>query len=170
MRRETPCPAKGARAAADNPKVTGPSFRFRLERVRALRERREKLAQEELARSITRLSSSRDGLRSAESELEHALDLQRGTGAEPVGGAELRDRQAFVERVEAERRRRQAELARSEADVADSSARLRAAAGDHEMLRRLRDRRRVEHDREAARRESNLIDEIAAARFRGSAA
>lgn len=150
--------------------MTGPSFRFRLERVRALRERREKLAQEELARSISRLSDSRDGLRSAEAELEHALELQRSAAAQTLGGSELRDRQAFVERVEAERRRRQADLARSEADVADRSAKLLAAASDHEMLRRLRERRRVEHDREAARRENNLIDEIAAARFRGSAA
>ena len=150
--------------------MTGPSFRFRLERVRALRERREKLAQEELARSISRLSSSREGLRSAEAHLADALEGQRDVAAAPVAGAELRARQAFVERVEAERRRRQDELALSEAAVAESSARLVSAASDHEMLRRLRERRRVEHDREAARRESNLIDEIAAARFKGSPA
>jgi hypothetical protein len=48
------------------------SFRFRLERVRAVRERTEQLAQEELARSITRLSDSQAGLRSVEADLEQA--------------------------------------------------------------------------------------------------
>ena len=38
------------------------------------------------------------------------------------------------------------------------------------MLNRLRERQRGEHDREAARRESNVLDEIAALRFRRSLA
>ncbi|MGO9490150.1 MAG: flagellar export protein FliJ [Solirubrobacteraceae bacterium] len=152
--------------------MTGPSFRFRLERVRALRERGEKLAQEDLAQSISRLSSSQAELRSAEAEVEHALEDQRrvSAAAEPMGGAELRARQAFLERVEAERSRQLAALRRSEADVADSNAKLAVAAGEHEMLLRLRERRRGEHDREQARRESNANDEIAAARFGRSVA
>jgi flagellar biosynthesis chaperone FliJ len=38
------------------------------------------------------------------------------------------------------------------------------------MLNRLRERRRGEHDREAARREVGALDEIAAARFPRSGA
>src|ERR1700727_2967611 len=42
---------------------TAPSFRFRLERVRALRQHKELLAREELARAISARSSSEDRLR-----------------------------------------------------------------------------------------------------------
>ena len=152
--------------------MTGPSFRFRLERVRALRERRERLAQEALAQSLTQLNVSQEGLRSAEAELQQALEEQRraSAGEGSQDGTELRARQAFLERVQAERIRRQAALARSEAEVADRNAKLATAAGEHEMLLRLRDRRRDEHEREQARRESNAIDELAVVRFRGTAA
>jgi flagellar export protein FliJ len=160
--------AKERPPAADKQAVTGPSFRFRLERVRAVRERKETLAKQQLARSISRLSSSEAELRSCEDELEHARAEQRSATSEPTtfAGAELLARQAFLERVEAQRTERELELRRSEAEVADRNAKLVAASSEHEMLKRLRERRRGEHDREAARRESNLLDEIAAARFR----
>ncbi len=151
--------------------MPGPSFRFRLERVRAIRERRERLAQQELAQSIVRLSSSEDELRSADSELEQALSEQRDVAATtaPIGAGELLARQVFLERVEAERRLRVVELAHSEAEVAERNATLATAASEHEMLKRLRERRRGEHDREIARQESNVLDEIATARHRRSA-
>ena len=44
------------------------------------------------------------------------------------------------------------ELARSEAEVAERNATLITAAGEHEMLKRLRERRRGEHEREAGAR------------------
>jgi flagellar export protein FliJ len=47
-------------------------------------------------------------------------------------------------------------------------AELATAASEHEALNRLRDRYRGEHDREAARRERNTLDEIATTRFRRS--
>jgi flagellar export protein FliJ len=143
-----------------------PSFRFRLERVRAVRERKEKLAQQELARSIGRLSDRQQGLRSAEAVVEHAHAEQRSAavgGAAPA--ADLLARQVFLERVEAERARQRVALQRSEAEVADRNAQLAAAASDHEMLIRLRERRAREHERELARRESNMHDELAAVRF-----
>jgi flagellar export protein FliJ len=144
----------------------GPSFRFRLERVRAVRERREKLAQLELAESITRLSDTQADLRSAEADVEQARAEARNAGASgPVGAAELLANQVFLERVEAEQNQRKVELARSEAEVADRNAKLAAAAGEHEMLIRLRERRRGEHNRELARRESIAHDEIASLRF-----
>jgi flagellar export protein FliJ len=146
--------------------VNGPSFRFRLERVRSVRERKEKLAQQELARSMSRLSDTRAELRSAEESVERARAAQRSAsdGAEPVGAAELQARQAFLERVEVNRSNRAQDVRRGEADVAEKGAKLVLAASEHEMLNRLRDRRRTEHDREAARRENNVIDEMAATR------
>ena len=52
-----------------------------------------------------------------------------------------------------------------EATVAERDAKLTAAAGDHEMLKRLSERHRGEHERAAASREQGALDEMAAARF-----
>jgi flagellar FliJ protein len=151
--------------------VTGPSFRFRLERVRALRERKEQLAQQELARSLSRLGDTREQLRSTEAELERARAEQRRSASAPgtVGGTELQSRQAFLERVEQRRSEHATELTAGEADVAERNAELVLAAGEHEMLERLRTRRRTEHERESARRESKVLDEMAARRGRSVA-
>ncbi|HTC72364.1 MAG TPA: flagellar export protein FliJ [Solirubrobacteraceae bacterium] len=152
--------------------MSASTFRFRLERVRAVRERKEKLAQRELADAISRRSSSVAELRSADAHLEHALEEQRTAAGErePVSATDLVARQAFLERVEAQRRLRARELEQRELEVAERDAELATAASEHEMLNRLRDRHRGEHDREADRRERNVLDEIASNRFRRSTA
>jgi flagellar FliJ protein len=152
--------------------VTGPSFRFRLERVRAVRERKEKLAQRELADALLRRSSTVAELRTADAHLEHARAEQRtvATEAKAVSATDLLARQAFLERVEAQRRLRARELEQREAEVAERDAELATAASEHEMLNRLRERHRGEHDREQARRERNTLDEIAVTRFRRGSA
>jgi flagellar export protein FliJ len=162
--------AKEAGRHADKRAVTGPSFRFRLERVRAVRERKEKLAQQELARSISRLSSSQAELQSAEAELQSAQAEQRTSAEDTLAAVELQSRQAFLERIEQRRSRHALELKDSEADVAARNAELLRAATEHEMLNRLRDRRRVEHDRDAAVTEGKLLDEMASSRTRRSIA
>jgi flagellar export protein FliJ len=150
--------------------VTGSAFRFRLERVRAVRERKEKLAQRELANAISRQSSSASELRSADARLEHAREEQRSaaSGRETVSATDLLARQTFLERVEAQRRLRASELQQREAEVARRDAELATAAGEHEMLNRLRERHRGEHNRELARVEQGALDEIAASGFRRS--
>jgi flagellar export protein FliJ len=152
--------------------VTGSAFRFRLERVRAVRERKEKLAQQELANALSRRTSSEAELRTADAILEHARQQQRTALAErdPVSATDLLGRQAFLERVEAQRRLRANDLQQRDAEVAERDAQLTSAASDHEMLNRLRERHRGEHALEAARREQGDLDEIAASRFRGSRA
>ncbi len=108
----------------------------------------------------------------ADAELESALTQQRAAVADSgaVSGDELLARQAFLERLEAERGQQARQLQERELEVADRDAKLTTAAGEHEMLKRLRERHRGEHDRELARREHVVLDEIASARFRGSAA
>jgi flagellar export protein FliJ len=147
--------------------TSGTSFRFRLERIRALRERKEKLAQQQLALAISRRSSTEAELLRAEADVEQARAAQRGLAELPsaVSATELQVRQAFLERVEAAHGQRAQELQLRQADVADRDANLTRAAGEHEMLKRLRERHRGDHNREAARRERNLLDEIAAVRF-----
>jgi len=151
--------------------VNGPVFRFRLERVRAVRERTEQLAQQELARAISLRSSTEADLRATEAHLEQAHIEHRAhtTDAHTLGATELLGRQAFLERVEAQRGAHIQELQQRDAQVAEGDAKLATAAIEHEMLNRLRERHRGEHEREAASRERTALDEIATVRFGRSA-
>lgn len=138
-----------------------------------MRERKEKLAQRELANALSRHSSSVSELRSADDRVEHAREQQRSAAAQSAAltGGELLARQAFLERSEAQRRMRERDLKQREAEVSARDRELTSAASEHEMLKRLRERRRGEHDREAARQEMSTLDEIAVTRFvRGSQA
>jgi flagellar export protein FliJ len=152
--------------------VSGTVFRFRLERVRAVRERKETLAKQALSKAISLRSSTEADLRSADEDLEHAHSEQRSVASisPSASAAELLARQAFLERIEAQRGRHARDLQQREADVADRDAALTTAASEHEMLKRLRERHRGEHDREAARRERTVLDEIAVNGFRRSQA
>lgn len=147
--------------------TTGPAFRFRLERVRVVRERDEKLAKQELAKAISLRSSTESELHAADAHMEQAHVQHRELTAETatLGATELRERQAFLEHVEAQRGTRALELQQRDIEVAERDAKLAVAASEHEMLNRLRERHRGEHERDAARRERDTLDEIAAARF-----
>ena len=132
-----------------------------------MRERKEKIAQRELADALSRRSETVSELRSAEDRVEHAREQQRNaaTQSSALSGDDLLARQAFLERTEAQHRQRERELKQREAEVAARDAALASAATEHKMLNRLRDRRRGEYDREAARRESSMLDEMAVTRF-----
>jgi len=157
---------------SDKRAVTGSAFRFRLERVRAVRERKEKLAKQELASALSRLSSTEADLRAIDAHLEQAHVEQRAaaTRSETLSAAEMLERQVFLERVEAQRGVHVQELEQRTGEVADRGAALTVASSEHEMLNRLRERHRTEHKREADRREQGALDEIATSRFRRSSA
>ncbi|HTA05364.1 MAG TPA: flagellar export protein FliJ [Solirubrobacteraceae bacterium] len=151
---------------------TGPSFRFRLERVRALRERRTESARLELAKAISTSSDSRMRLYDVNAELERAREQQRRAAlpASAVDAHQLHAQQAYAERVEAQRRARLEEHARHEAAVAGRTEELTRAARSQRTLERLKERKHAEHEREASRLEGALLDEIAIERHRRSAA
>lgn len=149
-----------------------PGFQFKLERVRAVRERAEQLAQQDLAEAISRRSDTESDLQAAEALLEQAHELQRGGAAatDSVDPSELLARQAYVERIEAQRANHARELETRESEVATRDAQLTQAASEREMLERLRERRRSEHQQEVARREQGALDEVAATNFERSRA
>ena len=140
--------------------------------MRALRERKEQQAQQELAHAISLRSGAEVGLRAAEVELERAHSEHRALAGEPQAlvASELMARQAFMERVEARRGAQAQELEQRKATVAERDATLTVAATEHETLKRLRERQHGEHERARAGREQNELDEIAAARFGRSGA
>jgi flagellar export protein FliJ len=152
---------------------TGPSFRFRLERVRALRERYTDAARQDLAQALHSLDDSRTRLDDVEAELARARTVQRRTASpsrEPVTAARLCAQQDYAERIDARREVHLAQLSSDRAAVATRTDELAHAARSQQTLERLKERRRAEHRREFERREGIALDEIALQRFRGSAA
>ncbi len=152
--------------------MNGSVFRFRLERVRALRERKEQQAQQELAHAISLRTGAETELRNSETDLERAHSEHRALTSEPQAlvAGELAARQAFLERIEARRSAQSQELEQRKATVAERDATLTVAATEHETLKRLRERQHSEHQRAIAGREQSELDEIAAARFGRSGA
>jgi flagellar FliJ protein len=147
--------------------VTAKRFNFRLERVRALRERSEDRAKEELADSLRDQARGEALLRAAAAQVDGAREATRGTAtAGPVSGVDLLAAQAYLERTERERVAAELDLSRREAEVAARRAALQTASRERRVLERLKDRRRAEHERELARVEGQMTDELALAMHR----
>ena len=106
-------------------------------------------------------------MRAADAHLEHAHSEYRAQVGEPqtLDAHELVGRQAFLERIEAQRGAHAQVLEQRKATVLERDAKLTIASSEHEMLKRLSERHRDEHERAAASREQGTLDEIAAARF-----
>lgn len=145
-------------------------FRFPLERLRALRERGEELAKQELAGALARRARCAERLRAMGDELSGAFAAQRAAAsAGPASAAELAAYQAYVERIEQVREAGQRDLDRHEAEVGARREALREAARQRQALERLKERRRAEHAQALARAEGAVLDEIALAQHRRSA-
>jgi flagellar protein FliJ len=152
--------------------VESPSFTFRLERVRSLRERAEEAAREELARELSHRIHGEALLRQATSAVSAARDTSRVTVLKTgASGADLLAVQEWMERVERRRLDAVADLDQRDAEVARSRAALTEAARDREAIERLKRRRRADHDAEVLRRAQIVLDEVAlTVHRRGSAA
>jgi flagellar protein FliJ len=155
-----------------NRSVGSPSFTFRLERVRSLRERAEAAAREELARELSHRVRGEALLRQATSAVSAARDTGRDTVLKAgASGADLLAAQVFLERAERRRLDAVADLDQQDAEVARSRAALADAARDREAIERLKRKRRADHDAEVLRRAQIVLDEVAlTVHRRGSAA
>ncbi len=142
--------------------VETPSFTFRLERVRDLRERAEENAREELARELRLRMRGEALLLQATETVTSAQDTGRGAlrrfGA---SGADMLAAQAYLERAERDRREAALDLDRQDAEVDARRRALTAAARERQTIGKLEERQRAAHQREAARREQIDLDEVA---------
>jgi flagellar export protein FliJ len=140
------------------------SFTFKLEPVRALREQVEKQAQEALAHELELERRHQAGV--AEAALR--VELARAAGVPDEGaavtGRDMFAHQAYVERVEREKAVAEEGLAAQGRQVDAGRSRLVEASRDHEVLVRLKQRRRSEHEQELARAQGAVLDEIAITR------
>jgi flagellar FliJ protein len=150
--------------------MNGPSFRFSLERVRALRERTEDQAKEALAGAMQDCQRSERELNDAAARVARARAAQLDATAVPASAHDLIARQAYLERSERAHRVSQDVLGRSEMHVNQRRMVLTEAARDRQALERLKESRRLDHQRELARVENAELDEIAINGFRRRAA
>jgi flagellar FliJ protein len=144
--------------------VETPSFTFRLERVRTLRERAEERAREALSAEL-RVRAEGEALLD---QAIHAVGTARDAGRGAVSGGrvsalDLMSAQNFLERAERTRVEAALELDRRDAEVAVKRQHLAAAARDRQAIDKLKERRKAEHDAEWARRSQNTLDELALA-------
>jgi flagellar FliJ protein len=142
--------------------VETPSFTFRLERVRTLRERAEERAQEELAHELRLRVRGEALLRDATRAVGQAREAGLSTvGAGRASAHDLLSVQAYLERAERTRREAALDLDRQDAEVDARRVALAAAARDRQAIDKLKDRQRADHEREWARRSQNQLDEFA---------
>jgi flagellar protein FliJ len=150
--------------------MSAPSFRFRLERVRALRERTEDQAKQAFAGAMQdRVRSERD-VKAAAERIAKAREAQLTLTSAPTSATELLARQAYLERSEQAHRVSQEDLGRRDRALEQKRQELTHAARDRQSLERLKERRRDEHQQAQARIEAASLDEIALNGFRRRAA
>ena len=146
--------------------MNGSSFRFRLERVRALRERREDAAKQELAGAMLRHRRCEDEVEASAGRLANARAAQVDATRIVSSATDMLARQAYLERTERAHQATRQDLQRHELELAAQRAALTEAARERQTLERLKQRRRADHEREMARREGLVLDEIAINGFR----
>ena len=146
--------------------VSARPFKFRLERLRDLRERAEQRASEELAVSLAHQRRGEEELRAAAQRVADAREGRRRTGR--ASGADLLQMQAYLERTQRAQQAAALDLGRREAEVDARRAALVHAAREHRALTRLEERRRQEHALEGARVEGAQMDELALTMHRRS--
>ena len=153
-----------------NPVVEIPSFTFRLERVKTLRERAEARAQEDLARELSLRLRGEAMLREATYAASAATDAGRETVQARATGMDLIAAQAFIERAERNRREAALDLDRQDAEVAARRTALQGAARDRQVMDKLEARQRADHDAHWARVSQGALDEVALTMHRRGAA
>jgi len=139
--------------------VATPSFNFRLERVRSLRERAEEAAREELARELNHRIRGEAIVRQATQAVAAAHAGGRETAV--ANGADLLAGQAWMERLQRRRVDAVADLDRRDASVARSRAALTERAREREAIERIKRKRLADHDAEVLRRAQIALDEVA---------
>ncbi|MGO9751579.1 MAG: flagellar export protein FliJ [Solirubrobacteraceae bacterium] len=144
--------------------MIGPSFRFRLERIRALRERSEDEAKLQLAGAMARRQECEQQVTAAAAGVLNARNAQLGSGTS--SSTDLLFRQAYLERAESAHRSTLADLRRQEKEVAGRRSELTEASRDRQALEHLKAHRLADHQRESARLDAVALDEIAINGFR----
>jgi flagellar FliJ protein len=146
--------------------VNAPPFRFRLERVRELREHAEDCAREELASSLGAQLRGQAMLQAASEAVQGAhVATREGAQTGAMSAADLYAQQLYVERLERQRSDAELALDRASAEVDARRGALVEASRKREALERLKARKRQEHTAHVQRLEGAFLDEIASTSY-----
>src|SRR5207248_1363640 len=118
--------------------MNGSSFRFRLERVRALRERREDAAKEELAGAMMRHRRCEEEVQAAAERIARARAAQVDAARLPASANDFMAHQAYLERAERAHQATRQNLQRQEVELLQRREALTQAARDRQALERLK--------------------------------
>ncbi|UGS33712.1 flagellar export protein FliJ [Capillimicrobium parvum] len=142
-------------------------FRFRLERVRELREHDEDRAREDLAASLGAQVRGQAMLHAATLRVAQAQSDRRDgvLSGGPVASFDLHAHQLWAERLQRQRADAELALERAGAEVDARRSALVEASRAREALERLKERGRLEHRAEMERLEGAQLDEMALAGF-----
>lgn len=141
--------------------VETPSFTFRLERVRSLRERAEERAAEDLAHELRLRLRGEAMLLEATEAASAATQTGRAAVTSRTSGMDLIAAQAYIERAERTRREAALDLDRQDAEVAARRAALQAAARERQVMDKLKERQHADHNAAWARKAQGDLDEVA---------
>jgi flagellar FliJ protein len=141
--------------------VETPSFTFRLERIRSLRERAEERAREDLAHELRLRLRGEAMLLEATQAASAATETGRDAVTSRSSGLDLIAAQAYIERAERERREAELDLDRQDAEVAARRAVLQDAARERQVMDKLKERQHADHNAEWARKAQGALDEVA---------
>jgi flagellar FliJ protein len=150
--------------------VETPSFTFRLERVRSLRERAEERAREDLAHELRLRLRGEAMLLEATQAASAATQTGRHAVTSRSTGTDLIAAQAYIERAETRRREAALDLDRQDAEVQARRAALQTAARERQVMDKLKERRHAEHNAAWAVKAQGALDEVALAVHRRGAA
>ena len=136
------------------------AFRFSLQSVRVLRERREQVAQKHYADALRARDAAADELQDANQALAQAWHTASHRLAAGLGAAEWRAVHAWSEALERRQQARARDLQAANGAVAAASRDLLSAARERQAMDSLHDKCRRAYDRDAQRAEQKRLDEM----------
>ena len=135
-------------------------FRFTLQSVRVLRERKEQVAQQNYADKLRRHERAVAGLQRANDELAASWEALCHELSQGSAAAELRRARSWCGALETRQKEFAVELQQAAYALEAASRELMNAARDRQALDRLHDKHRATYNRESQREEQKLLDEM----------
>lgn len=145
-------------------------FRFTLQALLVLRKRLEHEAMEKYAATLMARQRAGEALAMVEGELVQAANAMRNRFAKPFSAAELMHARNHYENLDTRRLKAAESLAAAERAVRPALQEMIQARRQREIVEDCEEKQRARHEREKAREEGKINDEIALRRFSPSMA
>ncbi len=136
-------------------------FKFTLEALHTVRKRQEQEAMEFYAKALLEKEQALERLAALRRQQDELADETRREMSAGCQADRLRQRQIFHETVRQSIRRQEAAVSKAELNVQQAMQLLVQAKQQREAVDKAHDRQRSVYERDAAREEAALLDELA---------